>query len=118
MLNDLYHMFRCDMCTRRDQALSLVLEAMEKHLLIRTIQISGSATLFYIIKTNQKSDFMLKMKRRIVDILLAAMNIHKDEETMMRNGCLALSHFQIPQDVVSFPLQSKKFSNFKHLYST
>lgn len=42
------------------------------------------------------------MKRRIIGALLAGMNAHKDEETMMRNGCLALCQFRIPQDVVSY----------------
>ena len=41
------------------------------------------------------------MKRRIIGALITGMVNHKDEETMMRNGCLALCQFRIPQDVVS-----------------
>ncbi|XP_074110359.1 protein zer-1 homolog isoform X1 [Cotesia typhae] len=100
VLNDLYHVFRYESCERMDQALYIVLEAMEKHLNERHIQISGSATLFYIVKTKEKSVIVSKMKRRIIGALLAGMNAHKDEETMMRNGCLALCQFRIPQDVM------------------
>ena len=59
-----------------------------------------SATLFYIVKSKEKVD--ASMKRRIIGTLLAGMSAHKDEETMMRNGCLALCQFRIPQDVVCF----------------
>ncbi|KAK0181470.1 hypothetical protein PV327_003754 [Microctonus hyperodae] len=100
VLNDLYHVFRYESCERMDQALCIVLEAMEKHLNERHIQISGSATLFYIVKTKEKSGLVSQMKRRIIGALLAGMSTHKDEETMMRNGCLALCQFRIPQDVM------------------
>ncbi|XP_034938971.1 protein zer-1 homolog [Chelonus insularis] len=100
VLNDLYHIFRHESCERLEQALCLILEAMEKHLNERHIQISGSATLFYIVKTKEISGLVSKMKRRIIGALLAGMCAHKDEETMMRNGCLALCQFRIPQDVM------------------
>uniref|UniRef100_A0A0C9QA43 CG12084_1 protein n=1 Tax=Fopius arisanus TaxID=64838 RepID=A0A0C9QA43_9HYME len=54
VLNDLYHVFRYESCERMDQALCIVLEAMEKHIAEKHIQISGSATLFYIVKTKEK----------------------------------------------------------------
>ncbi|XP_015126725.1 protein zer-1 homolog isoform X2 [Diachasma alloeum] len=100
VLNDLYHVFRYESCERMDQALCIVLEAMEKHISEKHIQISGSATLFYIVKTKEKSGLVAQMKRRIIGTLLAGMSAHKDEETMMRNGCLALCQFRIPQDVM------------------
>ncbi|XP_033224674.1 protein zer-1 homolog [Belonocnema kinseyi] len=98
VLNDLYHIFRFENCKRMDQALCTVLEAMEKHPSEKQIQIAGSATLFYIVKSKEKVD--ASMKRRIIGTLLAGMSAHKDEETMMRNGCLALCQFRIPQDVM------------------
>jgi len=49
----------------------------------------------------EKGELVARMKRRIISTLLAGMSEHKDEETMMRNGCLALCQFRIPQDVVS-----------------
>lgn len=56
----------------------------------------------------EKSGFPVQLKRRIIGTLLAGMNAHKDEETMMRNGCLALCQFHIPQDVVSFTLKTRR----------
>ncbi|XP_015608501.1 protein zer-1 homolog isoform X2 [Cephus cinctus] len=100
VLNDLYHIFRNESCQRMDQALCTVLEAMEKHPSEKHIQISGSATLFYIVKMKEKSGLVAGMKRRIIGTLLTGMTYHRDEETMMRNGCLALCQFRIPQDVM------------------
>lgn len=99
ILNDLYQVFRFENCKRMDQALCIVLEAMEKHPSEKHIQISGSATLFYIIRSRE-NPVNASMKKRIIGVLLAGMSAHKDEETMMRNGCLALCQFRIPQDVM------------------
>lgn len=41
ILNDLYQVFRFENCKRMDQALCIVLEAMEKHPSEKHIQISG-----------------------------------------------------------------------------
>lgn len=73
-----------------------------------------SATLFYIVKMKEKGELVARMKRRIISTLLAGMSAHRDEETMMRNGCLALCQFRIPQDVVRviFNLLSFKYHDY------
>ncbi|XP_014602206.1 PREDICTED: protein zer-1 homolog [Polistes canadensis] len=100
VLSDLYHVFRYENCQRMDQALHTVLEAMEKHSYHKHIQISGSATLFYIVKMKEKGDLVVGVRKRIISTLLTGMSLHRDEEIMMRNGCLALCQFRIPQDVM------------------
>lgn len=59
-----------------------------------------SAALFYIVKMKEKGELEARLKKRIVRTLLIGMSIHKNEETMMRNGCLTLYQFRLPQDVV------------------
>lgn len=61
---------------------------------------SCSATLFYVVKMKEKGELEPRLKERIIRTLLTGMSIYKDEETMMRNGCLTLCQFRIPQDVV------------------
>jgi hypothetical protein len=51
------------------------------------------------------------IKKRIVCTLLNAMSAHKDDDTMMRNGCLTLCQFKIPQDVVGSNFKENDFSN-------
>lgn len=100
VLNDLYHLFRYETCQNVCHALTVVLEAMDRHLLEKHIQISGSATLFYIVKGKDKHSFAMRMKRKIICTLLNGMSTHRDDDTMMRNGCLTLCQFKIPQDVL------------------
>ncbi|XP_033331051.1 protein zer-1 homolog isoform X2 [Megalopta genalis] len=100
-LNDLYLVYRYENFHRLDQGLCVILDAMEKHPQVKSIQISGSATLFYVVKMKEKDEIEPRVKERIVRILLAGMSSHENEETMMRNGCLTLSQFRIPQDVMS-----------------
>ena len=42
----------------------------------------------------------MKVKRKILSTLLNGMLTHKEDPTMMRNGCLTLCQFQIPADVL------------------
>ncbi|XP_050360473.1 protein zer-1 homolog isoform X1 [Nymphalis io] len=102
VLNDLYYMFRS---TERynayvGRALCVVLDAMEQHVSEKHIQISGSATLFYIVKGKEKPRIGIRLKRRIITALLDGMDAHLGDDTMMRNGCLALCQFKIPTDVL------------------
>ncbi|XP_054275660.1 protein zer-1 homolog [Macrosteles quadrilineatus] len=100
VLNDLYHLFRYEHCTNIFRALNVVLESMERHISEKHIQISGSATLFYIVKNKDIPPFPAKVKRKIITTLLNSMNTHQEDDTMMRNGCLTLCQFKIPQDVL------------------
>jgi len=101
ILNDLFHVFRYETCQNLKQALDILLLAMERHIHEKHIQISGSASLYYVVKSdNLKKDWNVKVKRKILRTLLNGMLIHKEDPTMMRNGCLTLCQFQIPGDVL------------------
>lgn len=99
VLNDLFHIFRYETCHNLKLALTLILQAMQQHLSEKHLQISGSASLFYIVKGDEPTYLNIKIKRLIVKVLLDAMWEHKFDTTMMRNGCLTLCNFKIPQDV-------------------
>ena len=47
-----------------------------------------------------RKDWNVKVKRKILSTLLNGMLNHKEDPTMMRNGCLTLCQFQIPADVL------------------
>lgn len=46
----------------------------------------------------------LQLKRRIITLLLDIMDSTIADHDLMRNGCLAICQFKIPEDVVSFIL--------------
>ncbi|CAH0392441.1 unnamed protein product [Bemisia tabaci] len=100
VLSDLYHRFRNESISNVLQVLSIILSAMDRHISERNIQISGSAIIFYIVKIRDKVNMSVKTKRHIITALLNAMDAFADDDTMMRNGCLVLSHFKIPKDVI------------------
>lgn len=85
-----------------NRALDVVLVSMSRHLTERQIQIAASASLFYIVKSDEaRHNFNIKIKRMIITRLLNAMHTHRYDPTMLRNGSLTLIHFKIPNDVVS-----------------
>ncbi|KAG4081184.1 hypothetical protein HA402_014632 [Bradysia odoriphaga] len=100
VLNDLYHLLRFETCKSIHRALDVVLSAMDRHLRNKHMQISGSATLFYIVKGRDKSKFGTPLKNHIIRTLLNGMSSHQSDDTMMRNGCLTLCQFSIPNDVL------------------
>ena len=67
----------------------------------QVIQISGSASLYYVVKSELRDSINVKMKKKILATLLNGMFAHKSDPVMMRNGCLTLCQFAIPGDVVS-----------------
>nr|CAD7454216.1 unnamed protein product [Timema tahoe] len=100
VLNDLYHLFRYETCQNINYALGVVLEAMDRHINEKHIQISGSATLFYIVKGKDKTSFDMRTKHMVIGTLLNGMSAYRSDDTMMRNGCLTLCQFKIPEDVL------------------
>lgn len=100
VLNESYQLYRFgnnNPLLRHTEALHLVLKAMHDHLHDSTLQIAGSASLFYIIrKVNMNRD----TKRQVVGALLSGMETHMDEQVMVRNCCLSLCQFEIPQEIL------------------
>lgn len=101
ILNDLFAIFRSESSQNLRLALEVLLNAMDRHTNEKHIQISGSASLYYIVKSEYiQADLNLKVKRKILSVLFNGMITHKSDDTMMRNGCLTLCHFKMPQDVL------------------
>ncbi|KAH8235017.1 hypothetical protein KR032_007574 [Drosophila birchii] len=100
VLNDLYHLFRFENCKDIHTALDVVLSAMDRHLKFKHMQISGSATLFYIVKGRDRSKFGTLLRNHIIRTLLNGMEMHLTDDTMLRNGYLTLTQFHMPADVL------------------
>ncbi|KAL1424380.1 hypothetical protein MTO96_020172 [Rhipicephalus appendiculatus] len=100
VLNDLFHVFRYEACDHPRLALDVVLASMTRHLSDKHIQIAGSASLFYLVKGEERANFNVSIRRKIIKCLLDAMGCHRSYTTMLRNGCLTMIHFKIPQDVL------------------
>lgn len=98
--NYLFNRFRFETVKAHCSALESILSGMERNKHDKHVQISGSASLFYIVKGSKKERITHIQKRRIIACLLDAMERHLAEHTMMRNGCLTLCHFNIPFEVL------------------
>ncbi|XP_015792080.1 protein zer-1 homolog isoform X2 [Tetranychus urticae] len=100
-LNDLFHCFRIESEFHAiNRSLNVVLTAMARHLNEKQIQIAASASLFYIVKSDEAKNYSPQVKRPIVTRLLDAMQRYKHDNVMLRNGSLTLIHFKLPQDVL------------------
>ncbi|GAB1599114.1 protein zer-1 homolog [Argonauta hians] len=99
-LNSLYNLFRRSVVRNQADALDAILSCMKQHPKDWHVQISGSASLFYIVKGEQMAHAPRKLRKKAIDILLDAMENRDDEQTMLRNGFLTLCHFDIPHEVL------------------
>ncbi|CAG9540554.1 unnamed protein product [Cercopithifilaria johnstoni] len=98
VLNESYQLYRFGHnLSRHTEALHLVLGAMQRHLEDSTLQIAGSASLFYIIR---KVSMNRDTKRMVVTALLDGMDAHMEEQVMVRNCCLSLCQFEIPLEIL------------------
>ncbi|KAF7638090.1 hypothetical protein Mgra_00002542 [Meloidogyne graminicola] len=98
VLNESYQLYRFGTdLLRYVDALHLVLRALKMHLGNKDLQIAGSASMFYIIrhvKMNRDT------KRHVILALLDGMESHLEEQVMVRNCCLSLCQFDIPQEIL------------------
>ncbi|XP_074655038.1 LOW QUALITY PROTEIN: protein zer-1 homolog [Tubulanus polymorphus] len=80
-------------------ALQALLLAMKRHPLEKHIQISTSASIFYLVRLDRKW-MTLQEKRQTIKLILDAMENHPSEDTTIRNCGLTLCQFSIPQDLL------------------
>ncbi|KAL3083782.1 hypothetical protein niasHT_036775 [Heterodera trifolii] len=98
VLNESYHLYRFGTnLSRQVEALHLVLKSMSLHLNNSNLQIAGSASMFYIIRSVKMN---WSTRRRVIFALIDGMENHLDEQVMVRNCCLCLCQFDIPQDIM------------------
>uniref|UniRef100_A0A914I9L0 Uncharacterized protein n=1 Tax=Globodera rostochiensis TaxID=31243 RepID=A0A914I9L0_GLORO len=98
VLNESYQLYRFGTNLHRQvEALHLVLKSMSLHLSNSNLQIAGSASMFYIIRTVKMNWYT---RRKVIFALLSGMENHLDEQVMVRNCCLCLCQFDIPQDIM------------------
>ena len=101
ILNDLYILLRYKTCTDLKQALDICLLAMDRYIEEKNIQISASASLYYLVKSNNlRKDWNLKIKKKILSTLLTGMMTHKTDHILRRNGCLIVGLFRVPVDIL------------------
>ena len=100
VLHDLYNNFKNSACENFQTSLDITLLSMDRHPGERKIQQAGSACLYYLVRDEPKDRVSVKVKQKILATLLNAMFGHKDDVDMMRNGCLTLCQFDIPNDVI------------------
>uniref|UniRef100_A0A914CRH3 Uncharacterized protein n=1 Tax=Acrobeloides nanus TaxID=290746 RepID=A0A914CRH3_9BILA len=98
VLNESYQLYRFgDNLKHHVDALHLVLDALRLHIENSTLQIAGSASMFYIIRNVKMNR---DTKREVIRALLDGMETHMEEQVMVRNCALSLCQFEIPQDIV------------------
>ncbi|CAD5213987.1 unnamed protein product [Bursaphelenchus okinawaensis] len=98
VLNELYQFYRINQQVACEYArgLDLIIRALQKHRNHRAVQIAGTAAVFYIIRNVQLS---AAVKRRVVEVMLDAMETFPDETVIVRNCCLAACQLEVPGDV-------------------
>ncbi|KFD65522.1 hypothetical protein M514_01427 [Trichuris suis] len=97
VLNEAYQLYRFESSSQHRKALEFMILVMKEHPTNVSIQIAGSACLFYILRY---VNLDLINRQRVIDVLLTSMEIHCNEQTMVRNCCLSLCQFEIPNDLL------------------
>ncbi|XP_055335610.1 protein zer-1 homolog [Paramacrobiotus metropolitanus] len=101
-LNDAYRLLRYEICTKPHLILKLILDAMFMYPKSMRIQIAGSAALFYVVRNDGTKNMKMDpyMRRQVIRAIVMAMGNNLNEQTMLRNGCLTLCQFHIPNEVM------------------
>uniref|UniRef100_A0A667WPA8 Protein zer-1 homolog n=1 Tax=Myripristis murdjan TaxID=586833 RepID=A0A667WPA8_9TELE len=76
----------------------LIISALKCHKYDKSIQVTGSAALFYLTNTEYRSDQSVRLRREVIHVVLNGMEQYQ-EVTVQRNCCLTLCNFSIPEEL-------------------
>uniref|UniRef100_A0A667WZV3 Protein zer-1 homolog n=1 Tax=Myripristis murdjan TaxID=586833 RepID=A0A667WZV3_9TELE len=97
-INQLFDIARIQHCSQLLRALQLVIAALKCHKYDKSIQVTGSAALFYLTNTEYRSDQSVRLRREVIHVVLNGMEQYQ-EVTVQRNCCLTLCNFSIPEEL-------------------
>uniref|UniRef100_A0A8C4ZZ88 Zyg-11 related, cell cycle regulator n=1 Tax=Gadus morhua TaxID=8049 RepID=A0A8C4ZZ88_GADMO len=97
-INQLFDIARIQHCSQLLRALQLVIAALKCHKYDKSIQVTGSAALFYLTNTDYRNDQSVRLRRQVIQVVLNGMEQYQ-EVTVQRNCCLTLCNFSIPEEL-------------------
>ncbi|KAM4665072.1 protein zer-1 homolog isoform 1-T3 [Discoglossus pictus] len=97
-INLLFDIARIERCNQPLRALQLVIAALKCHKYDKTIQVTGSAALFYLTNSDYRSEQSVRLRRQVIQVVLNGMESYQ-EVTVQRNCCLTLCNFSIPEEL-------------------
>ncbi|XP_028664420.1 protein zer-1 homolog [Erpetoichthys calabaricus] len=97
-INHLFDIARIQRCSQLLRALQLVISALKCHKYDKSIQVTGSAALFYLTNTEYRTEQSVKLRRQVIQVVLNGMESYQ-EVTVQRNCCLTLCNFNIPEEL-------------------
>lgn len=97
-INQLFDIARIQHCSQLLRALKLVITALKTHKNDKSIQVTGSAALFYLTNTDYRSEQSVRLRREVIQVVLNGMEKYQ-EVTVQRNCCLTLCNFSIPEEL-------------------
>ncbi|XP_061656348.1 protein zer-1 homolog [Phyllopteryx taeniolatus] len=97
-INQLFDIARIQHCIQLLRALQLVIAALKCHKYDKSIQVTGSAALFYLTNTEYRSDQSVRLRQEVIQVVLNGMEQYQ-EVTVQRNCCLTLCNFSIPEEL-------------------
>lgn len=97
-INLLFDIARIERCNQLLRALQLVIMALKSHKYDKTIQVTGSAALFYLTNSEYRMEQSVKLRRQVIQVVLNGMESYQ-EVTVQRNCCLTLCNFSIPDEL-------------------
>uniref|UniRef100_A0A8D0HF10 Protein zer-1 homolog n=1 Tax=Sphenodon punctatus TaxID=8508 RepID=A0A8D0HF10_SPHPU len=97
-INLLFDIARIERCNQLLRALQLVITALKCHKYDKTIQVTGSAALFYLTNSEYRVEQSVKLRRQVIQVVLNGMESYQ-EVTVQRNCCLTLCNFSIPEEL-------------------
>ncbi|MGH0170963.1 UNVERIFIED_CONTAM: hypothetical protein FKN15_070120 [Acipenser sinensis] len=97
-INHLFDIARIQHCSQLLRALQLVIAALRCHKYDKSIQVTGSAALFYLTNTEYRAEQSVKLRRQVIQVVLNGMESYQ-EVTVQRNCCLTLCNFTIPDEL-------------------
>ncbi|CDQ92209.1 unnamed protein product [Oncorhynchus mykiss] len=77
-INQLFDIARIQHCSQLLRALQLVIAALKCHKYEKSVQVTGSAALFYLTNTEYRSDQSMRLRRQVIQVVLNGMEQYQE----------------------------------------
>ncbi|XP_076849085.1 protein zer-1 homolog, partial [Brachyhypopomus gauderio] len=77
-INQLFDIARIQHCSQLLRALQLVIGALKCHKYDKSVQVTGSAALFYLTNTEYRNDQSVRLRRHVIEVVLNGMEQYQE----------------------------------------
>uniref|UniRef100_A0A671YG48 Zyg-11 related, cell cycle regulator n=1 Tax=Sparus aurata TaxID=8175 RepID=A0A671YG48_SPAAU len=117
-INQLFDIARIQHCSQLLRALQLVIAALKCHKYDKSIQVTGSAALYYLTNTEYRSDQSVRLRREVIQVVLNGMEQYQEVTVSLHCGVMMMFKYLLKYLIVTYQFTISFIKTYEILIRT